>query len=159
MVMSDGIMRFEWLIAPCSSTSVTIIGTSGPSAELLEALQLRLEGWINIAILRLDDIDTWRQDWQTTVSLTPKHLKTSPSHIEQVLAGLPRRCHLVTLDTSADPYLTWIGSVYGHPLRMFLPTATPDEKSCMSSNRQVNEIQATIAYLLRQTYEDIPLLP
>ncbi|AYN97051.1 hypothetical protein EAW52_25575 [Pseudomonas sp. LTJR-52] len=159
MVMSDGNMRFEWLVAPCSNTLVTIIGTSGPSADLLETLQLRLEGWINIAILKLEDIETWRQDWQASLSLTPKRLKTSPSHIEQVLAGLPRRCHLVTLDASADPHLIWIGSVYGHPLRVFLPTATPDEVPCMSSSRQVDEIQAAVACLLRQTLEDIPLLP
>ena len=104
-----------WLRKPGPNAEVVIAYTGAIAPEAIEATGLMGESRRDIGLLAITSADRLHAGWTAARKLRRdrrgvQHL----SHIEKLLAPLPRDCGIVTVIDGHPATLGWLGSVRGH---------------------------------------------
>ncbi|GLR89010.1 transketolase [Bradyrhizobium iriomotense] len=104
-----------WLRKPGPNAEVVIVYTGAVAPEAIEATGFIGESRRDVGLLAITSADRLHAGWTAARKLRRdrrgvQHL----SHIEKLLAPLPRDCGLVTVIDGHPAALGWLGSVRGH---------------------------------------------
>jgi pyruvate dehydrogenase E1 component len=104
-----------WLRKPGPNAEVVIAYTGAVAPEAIEAIGLLGESRRDVGLLAITSADRLHAGWTAARKIRrdnrgSKHI----SHIEKLLAPLPRDCGIVTVIDGHPATLGWLGSVRGH---------------------------------------------
>jgi len=104
-----------WLRKPGPNAEVVVAYTGTVAPEAIEAVGLLGESRRDVGLLAITSADRLHAGWTAARRLrrerrAPGHM----SHIEKLLAPLPRDCGIVTVLDGHPATLGWIGAVCGH---------------------------------------------
>jgi len=104
-----------WLRKPGPNAELVVAYTGAVAPEAIEATGFIGESRRDVGLLAITSVDRLHAGWTAARNLRRarrglQHL----SHIEQLLAALPRDCGIVTVIDGHPAALGWLGSVHGH---------------------------------------------
>jgi pyruvate dehydrogenase E1 component len=106
-----------WLRKPGPNAEVVIAYTGAVAPEAIEAVGLLGESRRDIGLLAITSADRLHGGWTAARRLRrDRRGVVHLSHIEKLLAPLPRECGIVTVLDGHPATLAWLGSVRGHRL-------------------------------------------
>ncbi|MEK9278863.1 MULTISPECIES: transketolase [unclassified Bradyrhizobium] len=104
-----------WLRKPGPNAEVVIAYTGAIAPEAIEATGFIGESRRDIGLLAITSADRLHAGWTAARKLRRDHRGVQHlSHIEKLLAPLPRDCGIVTVIDGHPAALGWLGSVRGH---------------------------------------------
>jgi pyruvate dehydrogenase E1 component len=106
-----------WLRRPGPNAEAVIAYTGAVAPEAIEAIGLLGESRRDVGLLAITSADRLHAGWTAARKIRrenrgSKHI----SHIEKLLAPLPRDCGIVTVIDGHPASLSWLGGVRGHRL-------------------------------------------
>jgi pyruvate dehydrogenase E1 component len=114
--LRDGIAEGAyWLRAPGPNAEVIVAYTGAVAPEAIEATGFIGESRRDVGLLAITSADRLHAGW-TAARRLRRDRRSLPhlSHIEKLLAPLPRDCGIVTVIDGHPTTLGWLGSVRGH---------------------------------------------
>lgn len=102
-----------WLRKPGPNCEVVIAYQGTVATEAIAAAGSLAEGRRDVGILAVTSADRLNAGWQAAQTARING-RASQSHIECLLAPIPRDCLLVTVIDGHPATLSWLGSVHGH---------------------------------------------
>src|SRR3981189_1120276 len=105
----------DWLREPGENCEAVIAYTGAVAPEAIEAIGLIGESRRDVGLLAITSADRLHGGW--TAARNPRRARRGVqhlSHIEKLLAPLPRDCGIVTVIDGHPAALGWLGSVRGH---------------------------------------------
>ena len=102
-----------WLREPGPNCEVVIAYQGTVATEAIAAAGSLAEGRRDVGILAVTSADRLNAGWQAAQTARINGRK-GHSHIESLLAAIPRDCLLVTVIDGHPATLSWLGSVHGH---------------------------------------------
>lgn len=102
-----------WLREPGPNCEVVIAYQGTVATEAIAAAGSLAEGRRDVGILAVTAADRLNAGWQAAQTARING-RASQSHIERLLAPIPRDCLLVTVIDGHPATLSWLGSVQGH---------------------------------------------
>jgi pyruvate dehydrogenase E1 component len=117
--MTDGLVRgiidgAYWLREPGPNCEVVIAYQGTVATEAIAAAGLIGEDRRDVGVLAVTSADRLNAGWQAAQRARLRGLAGASSHIERLLAKLPRHCALVTVIDGHPATLAWLGGVHGH---------------------------------------------
>jgi pyruvate dehydrogenase E1 component len=117
--MTDGLVRgiidgAYWLREPGPNCEVVIAYQGTVATEAIAAAGLIGEDRRDVGVLAVTSGDRLNAGWQAAQRARLRGLAGATSHIERLLAKLPRHCALVTVIDGHPATLAWLGGVHGH---------------------------------------------
>ncbi len=106
-----------WVRRPGPNAEVVVAYTGVVAPEAVEAVGLIAEDRRDVGLLAVTSADLLHSGWTAAQRAREHGDMGATSHIERLLAGLPRHCGLVTAIDGHPATLGWLGSVHGHPTR------------------------------------------
>jgi pyruvate dehydrogenase E1 component len=104
-----------WLRKPGPNAEAVIAYTGAVAPEAIEATGLLGESRRDIGLLAITSADRLHAGWTAARKLRRDRRGVAHlSHIERLLAPLPRDCGIVTVIDGHPATLAWLGSVHGH---------------------------------------------
>jgi len=103
-----------WLSSPGSSTRVVLAYQGTVSAEAITAAGLMSEDRHGVGVLAITSADRLFSDWRRGQRHHADGRLAPPSHIERLLAPIPRDAAIVTIIDGHPATLSWLGGVEGH---------------------------------------------
>jgi pyruvate dehydrogenase E1 component len=103
-----------WLRPPGPSPEVVIAYTGAVAPEAIAAAGLLAEDRRDIGVLAITSADRLNAGWMAAERARQRGKREALSHIERLLAVVPRDCGLVTVIDGHPATLAWLGSVHGH---------------------------------------------
>ena len=83
------------------------------ASEAIAAAGIAAEGRRDIGVLAVTSADRLNAGWQAAQRARTRG-EPATSHIERLLAPLPRHCTLITVIDGHPATLSWLGGVHGH---------------------------------------------
>ena len=106
-----------WMRRPGPNAQVVVAYTGAVAPEAIAAIGLMAEDRRDVGLLAVTSADRLNAGW-TAASRAREHgLAHARSHVERLLAEVPRHCGLVTVLDGHPATLAWLGSVLGHRTR------------------------------------------
>src|SRR5262249_42994923 len=104
-----------WLRRPGPNAEVVVAYTGAVAPEAIEATGFLGESGRDVGLLAITSVDRLHAGWTGARKLR-RDRRGLPhlSHIEKLLAPLPRDCGIVTVVDGHPAALGWLGSVRGH---------------------------------------------
>jgi pyruvate dehydrogenase E1 component len=103
-----------WLSAPGPSTRVVLAYQGTVSVEAITAAGLMSEDRHGIGVLAITSADRLFAEWRRGQHHRTDGRLSAPSHIEKLLAPVPRDALIVTIIDGHPATLSWLGGVAGH---------------------------------------------
>jgi pyruvate dehydrogenase E1 component len=103
-----------WLTAPDEGTELAIAYCGAVAPEACAAHAALLEDLPATALLAVTSPDLLYQDWCRSRRARAEHLPADASHVENLLAALPRCAGIVSVLDGHPATLAWLGGVHGH---------------------------------------------
>jgi pyruvate dehydrogenase E1 component len=104
-----------WLRKPGENCEAVIAYTGAVAPEAIEAIGLIGESRRDVGLLAITSADRLHSGWTAARKMRRDHRGLPHlSHIERLLAPLPRDCGIVTVIDGHPATLGWLGSVRGH---------------------------------------------
>jgi pyruvate dehydrogenase E1 component len=106
-----------WLREPGPNCDLVVAYTGAVAPEAIEAVGFIGESRRDVGLLAITSADRLHAGWTAARKLRrDRHGAAHPSHIERLLAPLPRDCGIITVIDGHPAALGWLGSVRGHRL-------------------------------------------
>jgi pyruvate dehydrogenase E1 component len=106
-----------WLRKPGANCDLVIAYTGAVAPEAIEATGLLGDSHRDIGLLAITSADRLQAGWTSARKIRRgRRDKSHLSHIEKLLAPLPRDCGIVSVIDGHPATLGWLGSVGGHRL-------------------------------------------
>jgi pyruvate dehydrogenase E1 component len=106
-----------WLRKPGPNAEVVVAYTGAVAPEAIEAVGLLGESRRDVGLLAITSADRLHAGWTAARRIRRDNRGSKrTSHIERLLAPLPRDCGIVTVIDGHPATLGWLGSVRGHRL-------------------------------------------
>jgi len=106
-----------WLREPGPNCQVVIAYAGAVAPEAINAIGLMAEDRRDVGLLAVTSADRLNAGWAAAWRARERGLVHARSHIERLLAGLPRHCGIVTVIDAHPATLGWLGAVNGHRVR------------------------------------------
>ena len=106
-----------WVRRPGPNAEAVIAYAGVVAPEAVEAAGLIGEDRRDVGLLAVTSADRLHAGWTTAQRAREQGAADMVSHIERLLAGIPRHCGLVTVLDGHPATLGWLGSVHGHRTR------------------------------------------
>jgi pyruvate dehydrogenase E1 component len=103
-----------WMRKPGPNCEVIIAYTGVVAPEAIEAAGLLAEDRRDIGLLAITSADRLNAGWQAAERSRQRGNPDAASHVERLLAPLPRACAIVTVIDGHPATLAWLGGVGGH---------------------------------------------
>ena len=113
---ADIVAGAYWVRPPGPNAEAVIAYTGAVAPEAVEAVGLIAEDRRDVGLLAVTSADRLYAGW-TAAQRAREQGSDGASHIERLLAGVPRHCGLVTVLDGHPATLAWLGSVHGHRTR------------------------------------------
>jgi pyruvate dehydrogenase E1 component len=106
-----------WLREPGPNCQVVVAYTGAVAPEAIQAIGLMAEDRRDVGLLAITSADRLNAGWTAAWRARERGLVHARSHIERLLAGVPRHCGLVSVLDGHPATLAWLGAVHGHRVR------------------------------------------
>ena len=106
-----------WLREPGPNAEAVIAYSGAVAPEAIAAIGRLAEDRKDIGLLAVTSADRLNAGWTAAQRARESGLAHATSHIERLLAPLPRHCGIVTVLDGHPATLGWLGSVLGHHTR------------------------------------------
>ena len=106
-----------WARRPGPNAEVVIAYAGAVAPEAVEAVGLIAEDRRDVGLLAVTSADRLHGGWTASQRAQEGRGGAVPSHVEQLLADVPRHCGLVTVLDGHPATLGWLGSIHGHRTR------------------------------------------
>ncbi len=106
-----------WLREPGPNAEVVIAVQGALTPEAIDAVGLIAEDRRDVGLLAVTSADRLNAGWTAAARAREQGALHAQSHVERLLAPLPRHCGLVTVIDGHPATLGWLGSVHGHRVR------------------------------------------
>jgi pyruvate dehydrogenase E1 component len=106
-----------WLRAPGPNCQLVVAYTGALAPEAIQAVGLMAEDRRDIGLLAITSADRLNAGWTAACRARERGFVHARSHIERLLAGLPRHCGIVSVLDGHPATLAWLGAVSGHRVR------------------------------------------
>ena len=106
-----------WLRKPEAGAEIAIAYAGSLAPEAIEAAGLLGEDFRGIGVLAVTSADRLSAGWHAAQRSREHGHSQERSHIETLLAELPRDAAILTLADAYPEYLSWLGGVCGHRVR------------------------------------------
>jgi pyruvate dehydrogenase E1 component len=106
-----------WMRKPGPNAELVIAYTGVLAPEAIAATGRLGELRRDIGLLAVTSADRLNAGWTAAQRARERGTRAARSHVETLLADLPRHCTLLTLVDSHPATLAWLGGVYGHRTR------------------------------------------
>ena len=106
-----------WVRRPGPNAEAVIAYTGTVAPEAVEAVGLIAEDRRDVGLLAVTSADLLHSGWQTAQRAREDGHTDVVSHVERLLAAVPRHCGLVTVLDGHPATLGWLGAVHGHRTR------------------------------------------
>ena len=103
-----------WLTEPSGSPRVVLAYQGAVSPEAIEAAGLMAEDRVGVGLLAITSADRLYSEWRRAQKHRQQGRLAPASHIEKLLAHVPRDAVLVTIVDGHPASLSWLGGVAGH---------------------------------------------
>ncbi len=103
-----------WLREPGPNCDVVIIYQGAVAPEAIRAAGMIGEERRDVGVLAVTSADRLNAGWTAAQRARAKGQKNAISHVERLLAPLPRDCGMVTVIDGHPATLSWLGGVAGH---------------------------------------------
>ncbi len=103
-----------WLAEPSGSTRVVLAYQGAAAPEVIAAAGLMAEDRSGVGVLALTSVDRLYTEWRRGAKHRQQGRLSQPSHIETLLARVPRDAVIVTIVDGYPAALSWLGGVVGH---------------------------------------------
>ncbi len=103
-----------WLRKPGPNAEIVVACTGTVAPEAIAATGFLGEGRRDIGLLAVTSADRLYSGWSAARRQHRNGAVPSLSHIERLLAPLPRHCGIVSVIDGHPATLAWLGGVYGH---------------------------------------------
>jgi pyruvate dehydrogenase E1 component len=105
-----------WQREPGPNAEVVVAYTGAVAPEAIAAIGLMAEDRRDVGLLAVTSADRLNAGW-TAASRARERGATAQSHVERLLARVPRQAALITVLDGHPATLAWFGSVFGHRTR------------------------------------------
>ncbi len=102
-----------WLREPGPNSEVVLAYQGVVASEAIAAAGLAAQNRRDIGVLAVTSADRLNAGWQAAQRARSRG-QDAVSHIERLLAPLPRHCALITAIDGHPATLSWLGAVHGH---------------------------------------------
>jgi pyruvate dehydrogenase E1 component len=102
-----------WLREPGPNADVVIAYQGVVASEAVAAAGRAAEGRRDVGVLAVTSADRLNAGWQAAQRARTRGAR-AVSHVERLLAPLPRHCAIVTVIDGHPATLSWLGAVHGH---------------------------------------------
>ena len=106
-----------WLREPGPNCDVVIAVQGAVTPEAIDAVALIAEDRRDVGLLAVTSADRLNAGWTAAARARERGFAGAESHVERLLAPLPRHCGLVTVIDGHPATLGWLGAVAGHRVR------------------------------------------
>lgn len=106
-----------WMRRPGPNAQVVVAYTGALAPEAIAAVGMLAEDRRDIGLLAVTSADRLYAGWTGAQRARERGLVGARAHVEQLLAGVPGHCALVTAIDGHPATLGWLGSVQGHRTR------------------------------------------
>ncbi len=106
-----------WLREPGPNCQVIVAYTGAVAPEAIQAVGLMAEDRRDIGLLAVTSADRLNAGWTAAWRARERGLVHARSHIERLLAKVPRDCGIVSVLDGHPATLGWLGAVLGHRVR------------------------------------------
>ncbi|MBO0753034.1 MAG: transketolase, partial [Bradyrhizobiaceae bacterium] len=106
-----------WLREPGPNCEVVVAYCGAVAPEAIRAVGLMAEDRRDVGLIAITSADRLNAGWTAACRARERGLVHARSHIERLLAGLPRHCGLVTVLDGHPATLGWLGAIHGHRVR------------------------------------------
>ena len=106
-----------WLRAPGPNCQAVIAYTGAVAPEAIQAAGFVAEDRRDVGLLAVTSADRLNAGWSAALRARERGLVHARSHVERLLADLPRHCGIVTVLDGHPATLAWLGAVAGHRVR------------------------------------------
>jgi len=103
-----------WLSPPGPSTRVVLAYQGTVSAEAITAAGLMAEDRQGVGVLAITSADRLYSEWRRGQHHRHDGRLAPPTHVEKLLASVPRDAVIVTIIDGHPATLSWLGGVAGH---------------------------------------------
>ncbi|MEJ0027138.1 MAG: hypothetical protein WDN01_14005 [Rhizomicrobium sp.] len=103
-----------WLSEPVGSPGVILAYQGAVSPEVVAAAGLMAEDRSGVGVLAITSADRLYSEWRRGRKHRQAGRLAQPSHIERLLAHVPRDAAIVTIIDGHPATLSWLGGVHGH---------------------------------------------
>lgn len=108
---TDAIRGAYWLKAPGTEAEAAIVVMGALATEALRAWEEMFDDLPGLGLLIVTSPDLLHREW--SAASTGRRMPRGTSHIERLLAGLPKGAGLVTMLDGSPSALSWLGGVDG----------------------------------------------
>jgi pyruvate dehydrogenase E1 component len=116
--LADDIVNGAYWLRPPGPNAHVVIAYSGVVApEAINAVGLIAEDRRDVGLLAITSADRLNAGWLAAERARQRGKTTALSHIERLLAPVPRDCGIVTVLDGHPATLAWIGGIYGHRVK------------------------------------------
>ncbi|HEY2534083.1 MAG TPA: transketolase [Xanthobacteraceae bacterium] len=106
-----------WLREPGPNCQVVVAYTGAVAPEAIQAVGLMAEDRRDVGLLAVTSADRLNAGWTAAWRARERGLMHARSHIERLLAKVPRDCGIVSVLDGHPATLGWLGAVHGHRVR------------------------------------------
>ncbi|MGA9894869.1 MAG: transketolase [Xanthobacteraceae bacterium] len=106
-----------WLREPGPNCQVVVAYTGAVAPEAIQAIGLMAEDRRDVGLLAVTSADRLNAGWTAAWRARERGLVHARSHIERLLAKVPRDCGIVSVLDGHPATLGWLGAVHGHRVR------------------------------------------
>ena len=106
-----------WMRRPGPNAQVVVAYTGVVAPGAIEAVGLMAEDRRDVGLLAITSADRLDAGWTAAQRAREAGLSHAVSHVEQLLAGIPSHCGIITVIDGHPATLAWLGSVHGHRTR------------------------------------------
>ncbi len=106
-----------WLREPGPNCQVIVAYTGAVAPEAIQAVGLMAEDRRDTGLLAVTSADRLNAGWTAAWRARERGLVHARSHIERLLANVPRDCGIVSVLDGHPATLGWLGAVHGHRVR------------------------------------------
>jgi pyruvate dehydrogenase E1 component len=106
-----------WLREPGPNCQVIVAYTGAVAPEAIQAVGLMAEDRRDLGLLAVTSADRLNAGWTAAWRARERGLVHARSHIERLLAKVPRDCGIVSVLDGHPATLGWLGAVHGHRVR------------------------------------------
>ncbi|HZC56359.1 MAG TPA: transketolase [Xanthobacteraceae bacterium] len=106
-----------WLREPGPNCQVVVAYAGAVAPEAIQAVGLMAEDRRDVGLLAVTSADRLNAAWTAALRARERGLVHARSHIERLLAKVPRDCGIVSVLDGHPATLGWLGAVLGHRVR------------------------------------------
>jgi pyruvate dehydrogenase E1 component len=106
-----------WLRPPGPNCQVAVAFAGAVAPEAIKAVGLMAEDRRDIGLIAVTSADRLNAGWTAACRARERGRPHARSHVERLLADLPRHCGIVTVLDGHPATLGWLGAVHGHRVR------------------------------------------